>query len=682
MNKIFKVIWSKTRNCYIVVSELAKGHTKANSTGRKARRAAVTSVAALAVALTLAGGGNAWAAVAVTTTTPEGETAIVYTTREVYNTSQVDEKLALKADATDVYTTTEMDSKLDDVNTALNAKADASNVYNKETVDAKLASKADATDVANKLALKADMSNVYNKETVDAKLDLKADTTTVAATYATKTELDGKQDKINDYLKVSGGGGATTIDNDTITTSTINAGELIMNTSSPTIKLVHSYSGTTTTIDAYGVQTKTLTGTSGVIDGSLNADGHYIKAEDTVGTNLNTLDTQLYTENTERVAADTALDTRITNVKKYLEEQTAADYVNKNDAAVQDGAVVKADKTIGENVTNLDAALAQETAARIGADAAQDQVIQQVNDTLVESVTAINTNMANGFTALNQADAAEAKTRQEADAALDTKIQAETTARVAADTNLASAVNGGLVIDEDNVLQKNTTSIDADGNVTTSKAAATTLIMNQGAANQITLSQDGIKVGLNSTVQDANGFYAGGDTAALAKAALNADGSIKGADGAFTVDTAGKVTAASGTIGIVNIEADGDVTGVKDLTASGTIKGGTVTDGAGASMTGGTVTGTTLTDGTATLTGGNLNTSGNINAHDITSTGDLSTKNITATGITATSLNTQGGAISGGAITGTSVNGRQWLCQCRQRHLYRQCFRGQYECNQ
>ena len=129
MNKIFKVIWSKTRNCYIVVSELAKGHTKANSTGRKARRAAVTSVATLAVALTLAGGGNAWAAVAVTTTTPAGETAIVYTTKEVYNTSQVDEKLALKADATDVYTTTEMDSKLDDVNTALNAKADASN-YN------------------------------------------------------------------------------------------------------------------------------------------------------------------------------------------------------------------------------------------------------------------------------------------------------------------------------------------------------------------------------------------------------------------------------------------------------------------------------------------------------------------------------------------------------------------------
>lgn len=26
MNKIFKVIWSKARNCYVVVSELAKSH--------------------------------------------------------------------------------------------------------------------------------------------------------------------------------------------------------------------------------------------------------------------------------------------------------------------------------------------------------------------------------------------------------------------------------------------------------------------------------------------------------------------------------------------------------------------------------------------------------------------------------------------------------------------------------
>ena len=28
MNKIYKVIWSKVKNCYVVVSELAKSRTK------------------------------------------------------------------------------------------------------------------------------------------------------------------------------------------------------------------------------------------------------------------------------------------------------------------------------------------------------------------------------------------------------------------------------------------------------------------------------------------------------------------------------------------------------------------------------------------------------------------------------------------------------------------------------
>lgn len=44
MNKIFKVIWSKSRNCYVVASELAKGRTKAASTGDKAKRLALAAI--------------------------------------------------------------------------------------------------------------------------------------------------------------------------------------------------------------------------------------------------------------------------------------------------------------------------------------------------------------------------------------------------------------------------------------------------------------------------------------------------------------------------------------------------------------------------------------------------------------------------------------------------------------
>ena len=68
--------------------------------------------------------------------------------------------------------------------------------------------------------------------------------------------------------------------------------------------------------------------------------------------------TAIADEATARTDADTQLDTRITSVKEYLENQTAANYVSKTDAAVQDGAVAKAGNTIGENVTNLDGALA------------------------------------------------------------------------------------------------------------------------------------------------------------------------------------------------------------------------------------------------------------------------------------------------------------------------------------
>ena len=33
MNKVYKIIWSKAKNCYVVVSELAKSHTKAPKSG-------------------------------------------------------------------------------------------------------------------------------------------------------------------------------------------------------------------------------------------------------------------------------------------------------------------------------------------------------------------------------------------------------------------------------------------------------------------------------------------------------------------------------------------------------------------------------------------------------------------------------------------------------------------------
>ena len=46
MNRIYKVIWSKVKNCYVVTSELAKSHTKGCSGKRVGRLLAVGAVVA------------------------------------------------------------------------------------------------------------------------------------------------------------------------------------------------------------------------------------------------------------------------------------------------------------------------------------------------------------------------------------------------------------------------------------------------------------------------------------------------------------------------------------------------------------------------------------------------------------------------------------------------------------
>ena len=58
MNRVYKVIWSKAKHCYVVTSEIAKSHTKGESTGRGLKKLA----AALLVAAALMGPNFAWAA--------------------------------------------------------------------------------------------------------------------------------------------------------------------------------------------------------------------------------------------------------------------------------------------------------------------------------------------------------------------------------------------------------------------------------------------------------------------------------------------------------------------------------------------------------------------------------------------------------------------------------------------
>lgn len=101
------------------------------------------------------------------------------------------------------------------------------------------------------------------------------------------------------------------------------------------------------------------------------------------------------------------------------------------------------------------------------------------------------------------------------------------------------------------------------------------VIINKGKKNQVAITEDGIVVGLNSSVVNDDGVFAGGHNYDNAKAAFNAnDGSIKGANGKFTVDDKGNVVATG------SVTAMGDLAAVGNLYVSGqsTFTNGVKTD--------------------------------------------------------------------------------------------------------
>lgn len=202
------------------------------------------------------------------------------------------------------------------------------------------------------------------------------------------------------------------------------------------------------------------------------------------------------------------------------------------------------------------------------------------------------------------------------------------------------------------------------------------VIINKGKKNQVKITEEeGIVVGLNSSVINDDGVFAGGHDYANAKAALNAiDGSIKGANGAFGVDKDGNVT------------TTGDIQG-KDITATGALNGASL-DVTGNAAVGGTldVTGKTtlknelqvnekatfgIAAGSQTvIEGGNITAGGMLNSKSakigsvgidntgaITGVTSLTTDALTVTGaFTTGNLNVNGDLTASGAIHGKTIS--------------------------
>ena len=170
--------------------------------------------------------------------------------------------------------------------------------------------------------------------------------------------------------------------------------------------------------------------------------------------------------------------------------------------------------------------------------------------------------------------------------------------------------------------------------------------INEGKTNQVKITEDGIIVGLTSTVIDSEGVYAGGHDFGGAKAAIDGkDGKIKGANGAFGVDDKGNVTTTGDIQGndiTVNgkLNAKGDATVGGDLSVAGaahfaketTFADGIKTDAINEATAdkGVTVDGVWLKDKVISAADGAFTVDGT--SGNVTTTGDIQGKNITATG--------------------------------------------------
>ena len=172
MNNIYKVIWSKAKNCYVVASEIARSHTKSASGSEKIGGVARHALLALGAACAIACGGfvNVGAAESVDVPTTGGSQAKVYT-----------------KDGTESYVQDKVETE---IRSALNyyyTKSDVdANYYKKSDVDTKLETLATTSDVATN---KDNINDLKNKAaTTDATL-----TDFSGRMAAAESDIDGLQ---------------------------------------------------------------------------------------------------------------------------------------------------------------------------------------------------------------------------------------------------------------------------------------------------------------------------------------------------------------------------------------------------------------------------------------------------------------------------------------------------------
>ena len=332
MNNIYKVIWSKAKNCYVVASEIARSHTKSASGSEKIGGVARHALLALGAACAIACGGfvNVGAADTVEAQLAGGSTATVYTKEgtELYVADQI---RYLTTDG-DVLTNKNNIAALQTTTTDQGQKI-ATNTANIANNAAAIAKKIDMETAEAKLALKANAAEVYTKTDADGKF------ATSDALNTAKTDLDGKiaanttkitahETAITDLKNKAGTTDATVND----LSGRMAAAESDIDGLQADMSTAKSDIGTLKTKD---------TELSGRIDTEIN---NRITSD-------TALDNKINAEISNRITSDTALDNKIdVEINNRIISDTALD--NKIDKEIQDRDA--ADAALEGKITTLD----------------------------------------------------------------------------------------------------------------------------------------------------------------------------------------------------------------------------------------------------------------------------------------------------------------------------------------
>ena len=444
MNKIFKVIYSKVRNCYVVTSEFAKANTK-SSTGSEKSKTGKKVLLTLAVASAIMCGGFVNVGAADTVHVDESSNT---TYQEVYTKDGADkafatkDALATKADATTVTTnTTNIETNKNNIQLLQNDKLD------KTTAEETYAKK---TDVASNTTDIGNLKTSVGTNTTDIgklKTDVASNTTEIGnlkTSVGTNTTDIGqlKTDVVSNTTDI--GNLKTSVGTNTTDIGTLKT-DVAKKADQTTVEALQTAVGNTyTKTEADGkfatneslTNTKTelegkITSTKTELEGKITANTTRIGALETKAT---TIDATLTDHSGRLAAAESDIDN--------LQADVATAKSNITDLKTKD---TELEGKIGTNTADITTIKGQVTTAQsdINNLKTKDAELSGRIDANKTAIDENKTNIASNKTAIDKLKTDltnEVTARTEADTALGTRIDTEKNEREAADTAINTKI--------------------------------------------------------------------------------------------------------------------------------------------------------------------------------------------------------------------------------------------------